>query len=149
MSGKHQRRMWVLPAPTGSTSYYDRMHIVVGRSMSKSVVTQHDTLSKVLTSIRSLFDTFIRVFVSGASATSSAGSGRISDAPFVTHKKKKRYVADEIISLDTLDISKVMKKNIVKLKSVSITSPIIETKISVSANLIKRVVEVKVLREEA
>jgi len=79
MSGKHQRRLWVLPVPSGSTlTYYDRMSIILGRANSLSILNeydtfisvlteyliQHDTLQRVLTNISTDIDTLINISVS-------------------------------------------------------------------------------------
>ncbi len=60
MSGKHQRRMWVLPVPTGSTSKYDRMQLAVGRANSTNILIEHDTLTKTLLNYLFQQDTFIK-----------------------------------------------------------------------------------------
>jgi hypothetical protein len=60
MSGKHQRRFWVLPVPTGSTSRYDRMQIGVGRANSTNISIEHDTLIKTLLDYILQQDTFIK-----------------------------------------------------------------------------------------
>lgn len=64
MSGKHQRRMWVLPAPTGDISKYDRMQICVGRANSTNIIIDHDTLIKTLVSYLFQQDTFIKTLTS-------------------------------------------------------------------------------------
>jgi len=126
MSGKHQRRMWVLPASTGSTSRYDRMHIGVGRSLSTNIIVEQDTslkalldylleqdtFIKVLTDINPLFDTWIAVF---APPTPSAGgggerSGRVLEAPIGPYNKRKKIKADQVIELSKIDVSKLVSE---------------------------------------
>lgn len=150
MSGKHQRRMWVLPVPTGSTSRYDRMQIAVGRAMSTTISIEHDTLTKVLTSIISLFDTCLRVIVQFiSSAPYGEASGRILESPFWTRKKKDKLSADEVFKLEKIDISKTSKKaKYVKIK----VNSILETKMNIGdAKLVDERsprLSVEILKEE-
>lgn len=159
MSGKHQRRLWVLPIR--NASQYDRMHIGVGRANSSNILVRHDTLTKtllnylfqqdtlvktltniqvhtdtlitvsvsfnyqvdhdtllrILTSVNINHDTSTRVVAIPSPIQESyvSGSGRILAAPIWVRRKKKK--ADEIITLEKLDISKLpVKRNIINIR---------------------------------
>ena len=102
MSGKHQRRMWVLPAPTGSTSRYDRMQIVVGRANSSTILVEHDTLSKTLLNYVLEQDTFIKVLTSIETLTDTLISVSVSFNYEVDQDTLIKILTDLNIRQDTL-----------------------------------------------
>jgi len=107
MSGEHQRRLWMLPI--SNTSFYDRMSIVVGRALSKSVSVNHDTLTKVLVSFNYVVDhdTLVKILTSIPTPSSGGGDGGEWPEPkkkvVVKPTKKKKGV----IYLDSIDASKL------------------------------------------
>jgi hypothetical protein len=101
MSGKHQRRMWTLPAPTGGVSRYDRMQLVVGRAISGKVLVDHDTLSKTLSNYLLEQDTFVKALTSIETLTDTLISVSVSFNYEVNQDTLIRILTDLNVRHDT------------------------------------------------
>lgn len=102
MAGKHQRRMWTLPRPTGNVSRYNRMQLGVGRANSSSILVEHDTIIKTLLTYLLEQDTFVKALTSIETLTDTLISVSVSFNYEVNQDTLIKILTDLSIRQDTL-----------------------------------------------